>query len=114
MAAYYTVPIEENVPETYKPFISEGSMPEITVTHQKIDMPKGTYRAVFKDVKYDKKLYDVLTEQDRDVQLLINVFSGRKSSDLNLLNCDIFQDKMSVIAGKDYAISCTLIRSMDA
>ena len=42
-------------------------------------------------------------------ELLINVFSGRKSSPNNLLNCDIYEGSLSDIQGRRIDISCGLI-----
>lgn len=41
--------------------------------------------------------------------VLINVYSARKVSDDNLLDCDIFQDVLKVAAAKPIEISCKLI-----
>ena len=61
----------------------------------------------FENIKFSKALYDSLA--DKDIQLLINIYSGRKSTDVNLLDCDILQDKMSNIKGKRFKIKGKLI-----
>jgi hypothetical protein len=43
------------------------------------------------------------------VQLLINVYSGRKSSPNNLLDCGIYEGPMQAVQGKSIPISCKLI-----
>jgi len=63
--------------------------------------------AKFEGVKFLKSLYDSLA--DKDIQLLINIFSGRRSTGDNLLNCDIIQDKMSNIKGRRFTLKCKLI-----
>ncbi len=42
-------------------------------------------------------------------QVNINVYSGRKSSPDNLLDCDTFQDTLSVAAEVPIALHCKLI-----
>ncbi len=41
--------------------------------------------------------------------MLVNVFSGRHSSPDNLLDCDFFQDKITVAARAPIPIHCKLI-----
>ena len=67
--------------------------------------------AHFENIKFTKALYDSLS--DKDIQLLINVFSGRRSSTDNLLSCGIIQEKMSKIKGKKFTIDCKLIYGED-
>jgi hypothetical protein len=47
--------------------------------------------------------------QDRKAEVLINVFSGRRSSDLNLLDCGIFEDSVYLAAKEGVQIRCDLI-----
>jgi hypothetical protein len=42
-------------------------------------------------------------------QLLINVYSGRKSSPNNLLDCGIYEGPLAAIQGTSVPISCKLI-----
>lgn len=42
-------------------------------------------------------------------QLLINVYSGRKSSPNNLLDCGIYQGSLAAVQGQSIPISCKLI-----
>lgn len=46
-------------------------------------------------------------------QVNINVWSGRKSSPNNLLDCDMFQDAIAVAASQSVAINCRLIDERD-
>ena len=64
--------------------------------------------AKFENVKFPKDLYDLFGE-NKDINLLINVCSGRKSSEYNLLHCDILQNSMSEIKGKKFTIKGKLI-----
>ncbi|HEY5367506.1 MAG TPA: hypothetical protein VIJ75_00820 [Hanamia sp.] len=67
--------------------------------------------AKFENIKFSKLLYDSLS--DKDIQLLINVFSGRRSSTDNVLSCGIVQEKMSKVKGKKFTIDCKLIYGED-
>jgi hypothetical protein len=42
-------------------------------------------------------------------QLLINVYSGRKSSPNNLLDCGIYEGSLAAVQGQSIPISCKLI-----
>jgi hypothetical protein len=63
--------------------------------------------ARFENIKFSKELYDLL--ENKDIQLLINVFSGRKSTGDNLLDVDILQDFMSEVKGKIFTLNGKLI-----
>lgn len=53
---------------------------------------------------------DALEQTDeKDPQILINVFSGRKSSKDNLLDCGIYQGPLKSVQGGSVPISCKLI-----
>jgi len=55
-------------------------------------------------------LKDHLEQTDgQDPELLINVFSGRKSSENNLLDCGIYQGGLHALQGHATDISCKLI-----
>lgn len=47
--------------------------------------------------------------QPGTAQLLINVYSARKASDDNLLDCGLFQDAVTLANSKPIAIACKLI-----
>ena len=47
--------------------------------------------------------------RDGDVHVLINVFSGRRSSDDNLLDCGIFQDSTRLATRTPVRIDCKLL-----
>jgi hypothetical protein len=63
--------------------------------------------AHFGEIKMKK---DALAQIDiNGPQLLINVYSGRRSSKNNLLDCDIYEDALRPILGTTIPISCKLI-----
>jgi hypothetical protein len=45
----------------------------------------------------------------KEPQLLINVFSGRKSSKNNLLGCDLYEGSLEAVQHKSIPIACSLI-----
>jgi len=47
--------------------------------------------------------------KDRDVQLLINVYSARRSGPNNLLDCGIYEDAVAAAAKAPVKIACKLI-----
>jgi hypothetical protein len=64
--------------------------------------------ASFKGFKLAKKDLDSLS--DRDYQVLVNIYSGRRSTDLNLLDCGIIQAPISEIKGTRQLVTGKLIR----
>ncbi len=58
-------------------------------------------------VKYDSDLLKHIVGGEPNV--LINVHSSRKKFENNLLDCDIFQDKVSVAAKTPIVLNCKLI-----
>jgi hypothetical protein len=63
--------------------------------------------ATFDRVKPDQALMKWLDNQG--LQLLINVYSGRKSSPNNLLDCGIYEGPLAAVQGQSIPISCKLI-----
>jgi len=63
--------------------------------------------ATFKTIKLDQAALKWADSQGP--QLLINVYSGRKSSPDNLLDCGIYQGPLKDVQGKSIPISCKLI-----
>lgn len=51
--------------------------------------------AVFNDVKVAKKAYEGL--ESKDVEILINVYSSRRTSANNILDCDMLQQPVSIV-----------------
>lgn len=58
--------------------------------------------------KISKADFDLLV--DDDIEVLINVYSGRKSSNFNLVDVEIFQDKISRIKNGKIILKGDLIR----
>jgi hypothetical protein len=84
----------------------QDDMGQIVLAPSQKDEIPGAGTAQFHGPKYDKNL---LADVDANgLQVLINVFSGRHSSPDNLLDCDLFQDKIA-LAAKGIAIHCKLI-----
>lgn len=67
--------------------------------------------AKFENIKFSKSLYDSLA--DKDIHLSIDVFSGRRSTKDNLIDCSGIQDKMSNIKGKRFTVTGKLIYGDD-
>jgi hypothetical protein len=55
-------------------------------------------------------MQDAFAQTDKkDAQLLINVYSGRKSSPDNLLDCGIYEGPLKPVQGTTIPIACKLI-----
>ncbi len=63
--------------------------------------------AKFHNIKISKETYNSLA--DKNIEVLINVFSGRRSTENNLLECNILQDKISNIRDKSFTLTGKLI-----
>lgn len=72
----------------------------------------NTRIANFEGIKFSKAVYDSLA--DKDIGILINIFSGRKSSPDNLLDCSILTDKMSAVKGQKFVLTGKLISEADS
>lgn len=80
---------------------------EMLVAKQEIELSGNERLARFEGIKFPKRLYDKLA--DKDVLLLINVYSGRRSSENNLLDCGFLQAHASQFQNKRYVLGCKLI-----
>ena len=67
--------------------------------------------AKFDSIKFPKRIYNQLA--DKDIDLGVNVYSGRKSSQDNLLNGDALFDKISNVVNKRFTLKCKLIYGDD-
>jgi hypothetical protein len=76
------------------PLAKEGG---VRVAEARIELRTGRI-ARFSSIKVARSLYDQLAEKDLD--LLVNVVSGRRSTQDNLLDCTIIQEKISAVAGR--------------
>jgi hypothetical protein len=63
--------------------------------------------ATFDHVKLNQPMMKWMDSQGP--QLLINVYSGRKSSPNNLLDCGIYEGPLKAVQGQSIPISCKLI-----
>jgi hypothetical protein len=63
--------------------------------------------ATFDSVKLDQPMMKWMNSQGP--QLLINVYSGRKSSPNNLLDCGIYEGALKAVQGTSIPIACKLI-----
>lgn len=82
-------------------------MGEVWVGKTIQDEVKPGVDATFGDIKLDSRALDRLDE--KGAQLLINVFSGRRSSKNNVLSCDTYEGPREKVQGGSLPISCKLI-----
>jgi hypothetical protein len=78
----------------------------ITVAEKQIELSEGR-TARFDGIKISKKAYDGLV--DKDVEVLVNVWSGRHSSPNNLLSVDMVQDAISKVQRQTQVLHGKLI-----
>ena len=62
-------------------------------------------------IKCSKAKYDSLA--DKDIRVLVNIYSGRRSTADNLLDCAILSQKMSVVKGRTIPLTGKLISETD-
>ncbi len=63
--------------------------------------------AKFDDIKFSKAIYSQLADKNIDVS--VNVYSGRKSSGDNLLDCEPLFDKIANVVNKKFTLKGKLI-----
>ncbi len=85
---------------------SEDYQGQIGIKNYNIELT-GQRIGQFTKIKFHRSILDKLA--DNDIYLLINVYSGRRSTENNLLDCEILEDKMSVIKGKKFILKGKLI-----
>ena len=86
---------------------AKGENGMVSVLKKDIELRGDKHIARFEGLKFDKNLLKKI--EDRDINLLINIFSGRKSSQDNLLDCGILEMKASQFANKRFVLGCRLI-----
>ena len=64
--------------------------------------------ARFDKINISKKTYEALV--DKDFEILINIYSGRRSSENNLLDAELLQGPASTVTGKRHILNAKLIR----
>jgi hypothetical protein len=89
---------------TPKADIDEVGQVDLGEVKQEI-VPAAT--ATFDSVKPDQALVKWINDQG--LQILINVYSGRKSSPNNLLDCGLYEGPLAAVQGQSIPISCKLI-----
>ena len=101
--AYFSGDPIENIPNKY---VDNLEMNELFLLSYPIEL-NDKRLAKFENIKFPLELYNLLA--NKDIRLLINVYSGRKSTNSNLLDCGILQGSMSKIKGKRFTIKGKLI-----
>jgi hypothetical protein len=81
-------------------------MGELNLADPKVELTNSGV-ARFEGVNIARSNYEDLA--DEDFHILINVFSGRRSTQLNLLDCDILEEPISVVRAKRHTLTCKLI-----
>lgn len=104
VAAFFSGKPKDTITREYK---DDG---EIFVASQKIELT-DLRKARFEGIKFSKGLYDSLSS--KDIRLLINVFSGRRSTNVNLLDCGIISLKISKLESTSDTIKGRLIEEMN-
>lgn len=104
VAAYFNGRPTDKIPEKLKEYIAPVEGVRLSSCYVELTEP-GI--AKFNKVRFHRKLYDLLA--DKDIELLINIYSGRKAGPNNILSGDILQDKMSNVAGKTFKLTERLI-----
>lgn len=67
----------------------------------------GAGVARFDKVNIPKEVYETLA--DKDFEVLINIYSGRRSSEYNILNADLLQEPISRVTGERHILNAKLI-----
>lgn len=101
VAAYFTGAAKLKTPTKY--LFDQG---RVSINESNIEIAPGD-TAMFRPALLSP---EALKWLDGSVNLLINVFSGRKSSPDNLLECGIYEGTPESVAGKMIPINCKLIR----
>ncbi|MEO5594443.1 MAG: hypothetical protein ABIR15_06210 [Chitinophagaceae bacterium] len=84
---------------------------EMFIKSAKIELNNNRL-ANFEGIKFSKASYDSLA--DKDIRVLINIFSGRRSTPDNLLDCTILSDKMSAVREQKFTLKGKLIGEIDS
>jgi hypothetical protein len=92
---------KQGTPKKYVDEVGQVDMGEV-----KDEIAPGA-TATFDRIKLDPAVAKWFDSQG--LQVLINVYSGRKSSPNNLLDCGIYEGSLKAIEGQTIPISCKLI-----
>lgn len=85
----------------------DENMGFMSIVTKSVELTSGNRIARFEGLTFPKAIYNKLA--DKDIMLLINIYSGRRSSDDNLLNCGLLDVTVSQLSGKRYTLACKLI-----
>lgn len=86
---------------------NENEIGTLDFLQPSIELTGNEKVARFENLKIPKSEFNKL--KDKDIDLLINVYSGRKSSQDNLLDCGLLEMKASKFGNKRFVIGCKLI-----
>jgi hypothetical protein len=89
-------------------FFSEDGLFYVASERKEINYGQN---AKFDQIKFSTKVYNELS--DKDIDVTVNVYSGRKSSEYNLLNCELLYDKISHVVNKKFTLNGKLIYGDD-
>lgn len=103
MAYFEGIANIENIPDRYKDRAGFGRLHLLSYPIELTDKRM----ARFENITFPKDLYDLL--ENKDIMLLINVFSGRQSTEDNLLEVDILEGNMSELKEKRFTLNGKLI-----
>ena len=93
----------EPVPNSPANRTKDGSL---RIAEARVELQTGRI-ARFSGIKFARQQYDQLANKDPD--LLVNVFSGRRSTEANILDCTTIQQKLSAVAGQTSVVTGHLI-----
>lgn len=79
---------------------------ELSISAVEKELKEGRNAAI-SGIRIRRSLYDSLVENS--INVLINVYSGRRSTNVNLLDCGILQDSLKNLAGRKFFIQGKLI-----
>lgn len=83
-----------------------NEMGQLNLAASEIELDKPGI-ARFDKINISKKAYETLA--NKDFEILINIYSGRRSSEYNLLTADILQEPVSIVSGKRHVLNAKLI-----
>ena len=84
---------------------------EMLVKSHSIELDTA-YTARFEGIRFPKKLYDLLLE--KDIRVMVHIYSGRRTTTDNLLDAGILSGKMSAVKGRTLQLPGKLISEADS
>lgn len=98
VTAYYS-----GTPKDTTKYMEDGGYAVATKSIELVDKKTATFRGI----KISKEMYESLA--DKNIEGLINIYSGRRSSQLNLLDCEILQKPISELKDHQFTLKGKLI-----